>query len=309
MSEKEIYLEVKGLSKEYSGLRAVDDFSMQVFQGDIYGFLGPNGAGKSTTIRMILSLITPSSGKICLFGEDLSVNRYDTLRRIGALIEKPDFYRYLTARKNLEILGRLSGLKDTRRKIDEVLDLVDLLPRAESKVRTYSQGMRQRLGIAQSILHEPDLVILDEPGNGLDPQGQKEMRELILLLNRERGITFIISSHILAEVEQIANRMVIINRGRKVIEGEVQELLNGEGLRVLFRTGNLLKTREFLDHSEWKDSVVGEKDGGILLSIPRADIPVLTRLFGEAGIDVYGIIPARSLEDYFIQKTSDEYTG
>jgi len=304
--EKEVYLELENVSKVYSNVKAVNNLSLKVYKNDIYGFLGPNGAGKSTSIRMILSLITPDSGKIKLFGKDLSVDRYTTLSRVGALVEKPDFYPYLTARKNLEILGKLSNVKNLDSKIDEVLDLVKLSSRQHSKVKTYSQGMRQRLGIAQSVLHDPDLIILDEPGNGLDPQGQKEMRVLIQKLNAERGITFVISSHILAEIEQLANRMIIINKGERLIEGDVSELLNGGGILVTIEASDpdkaLIIAGKF---NNLKDLRLSE-DKKLQFRIPRELIPELLSEFEKNAIKIYSVIPARSLEDYFMSKIGNE---
>ena len=307
--EKQVFLELSNISKEYREVKAVDNLSCKVYEGDIYGFLGPNGAGKSTAIRMLLSLISPDSGQIKLFGKDLSVDRYQTLTRVGALIEKPDFYRYLSAKKNLEILGRLSSVKNLDSKISEVLELVKLSSRADSKVRTYSQGMRQRLGIAQCLLHDPDLIILDEPGNGLDPQGQKEMRNLIKSLNREKGITIVLSSHILSEIEQVANRMIIINKGKKVVEGDVHELLRGSGMKVSFEVSDKNKAKIILEDSQFRKKYSVAKNNTIILAIPREEIPAASELLIRNAVSIYGIIPAKTLEDYFISKTSHEQAG
>ena len=255
---------------------------------------------------MILSLISPDSGKINLFGRDLSVDRFRTLSRVGALIEKPDFYKYLSARKNLEILARLSDVKNPAKRIDEVLNLVKLKERENSKVKTFSQGMKQRLGIAQSILHEPDLIILDEPGNGLDPQGQKEMRKLIQRLNSDFGITIIISSHILSEIEQIANRMVIINKGQKVVEGEVSELLNGSGMMVRFELSDPEKALGIAKEKSFIREAKTTEENNILISLTKEDIPSLINEFNKNEINVYSVIPAKTLEDYFISKTENE---
>ena len=304
--EKEVYLELENVSKKFSEIVAVKNLSFKVYKNDIYGFLGPNGAGKSTSIRMILSLISPDSGRIKLFGKDLSIDRYTTLSRVGALVEKPDFYTYLSARKNLEILGKLSNVENLNKKIDEVLDLVKLTDRQDSKVKTFSQGMRQRLGIAQSVLHDPNLIILDEPGNGLDPQGQKEMRNLIQKLNSERGITFIISSHILAEIEQLANRMIIINKGEKLVEGDVSDLLNSSGILVSFDVSDPPKALNILNNSGNTRDVILTDDKKLQFRIARELIPDLLSEFAKNSIKVYSVIPARTLEDYFISKIGNE---
>ena len=199
--DRQPVLEVRGLSKSYGDFKAVEDVSFTVYSGDVFGFLGPNGAGKSTTLRMMLGLVKPSGGEVRFFGKPLSVQRSQILRNTGAIVEKPDLYGYLSAYDNLRLLGRLSGIKPRENKIQETLQLVGLGDRSHSKVKTFSQGMRQRLGIAQALLHDPGIIILDEPANGLDPQGMVEIRELILKLSREYKKTILLSSHILNEVE------------------------------------------------------------------------------------------------------------
>lgn len=219
-------IEVKDLSKQFSGFLAVDGLSFTVNQGDVYGFLGQNGAGKSTTIRMLLSLIRPDAGTIRIMGYDLDTHRTEIMRNIGAVIERPDLYTYLTAEENLRMFARWSGVKPETKRIREKLELVGLAERARSKVKTFSQGMKQRLGIAVALVHDPGLIILDEPTNGLDPQGIADIRNLIISLSRDHGKTLLVSSHLLSEMEQMATRMIIIDRGRKVVEGEINELLD-----------------------------------------------------------------------------------
>jgi ABC-type multidrug transport system ATPase subunit len=304
----EPYIETRHLSKHYGDIHAVDDLSISIMPGDIYGFLGPNGSGKSTTIRMILSLIRPTSGRILLFGQDLSTNRYKTLSRMGALIEKPDFYNYLSARKNLEILGKLSGIPDLGRRVDEVLDMVGLLQRATSRVRTFSLGMKQRLGIAQSILHHPDLIILDEPTNGLDPQGQKEIRELVRNLNQQKNITVLISSHLLFEVEQIANRMVIIDKGKALVEGHVQELVHSQDRQVAFVLGDVPAGMNLLGETAWAPRVIRHTPERIFFKISQEEIPELNTFLVSQNMKVYAVEPVRSLEEFFLQITEDENT-
>lgn len=302
--DREKYIELRHITKTYGNITAVDDFSLNVYEGDIYGFLGPNGAGKSTSIRMMLSLVRPSSGYINMFGYDIRTNRNEVLRNIGALIERPDFYDYLPARKNLEILSRISEVKNPDKKIPELLELVGLSDRADSKVKTYSQGMKQRLGIAQSLLHDPKLIILDEPANGLDPQGQKEIRELIKTINRDKGITVLLSSHILSEIEEIANRMVIINKGRSEVEGDVNELLNQGDLLVTFEVREVEKALSLVRQTSWSNKIESNKKADeIILKIEQNEIPQITHLLTQNNVDVYGIKPVRSLENYFLKIT------
>lgn len=301
---QEAYIQFDNVSKDYKNFKAVKNLSLTVNKGDIYAFLGPNGAGKSTSIRMLLSLIKPTSGSINLFGHDLNVERYKTLSRIGALIEKPDFYKYLTAEKNLRLLGEISNVENLDSKIDEVLELVKLSDRRDSKFKTFSQGMKQRLGIAQTLLHDPDLIVLDEPANGLDPQGQKEMRNLIKDINN-KGITIVISSHILAEVEQIANRMVIINKGQKVVEGEVQELLLGSGMRLTVIVDDSEKAKKVIEGTRWESVYEKEYDNKLYFRIPKNDIPELNNFLTQKELKVFSLEPVRSLEDYFISMTED----
>ena len=230
-------IKVNNLSKQFKEIKAVDDLSFTVEEGDVYGFLGQNGAGKSTTIRMLLTLVKPSAGNISIFGEDLFSHRNKILKQVGAVIEKPDLYKYLSAFDNLAIFAKLSGVKPHRKLLLDQLQLVGLDERAFSKVKTFSQGMKQRLGIAVALVHDPKLIILDEPTNGLDPQGIADMRNLILKLSREMGKTILISSHLLSEIELVANRMLIIHKGKKMVEGIVAELLDPSKALVKIETG------------------------------------------------------------------------
>ena len=217
---------VSHLSKKYGNLQAVNDLSFTVNEGDVYGFLGQNGAGKSTTIRMLLTLIAPTAGEIQIFDKKLSTHRSEILSKIGAVIEKPDLYKYLNAYDNLSIFAKMSGIKVSRQLLMNQLQMVGLADRAKDKVKTFSQGMKQRLGIAVALVHNPALIILDELTNGTDPQGIAYIRNLIMRLSKEMGKTVLISSHLLSEIEVIANRMIIIHKGQKIIEGNVAELLD-----------------------------------------------------------------------------------
>jgi ABC-2 type transport system ATP-binding protein len=224
---KTLVLKTENLTKTFrDGTRAVDSVSLSVERGAVFGFLGPNGAGKSTTIRLILRLLEPDGGSVEICGIDVHKNRREALSRIGALVEGPAFYPYLTGRENLEAFAAYSGGVPSGR-IDDLLETTGLADRRDDRVSTYSLGMKQRLGIAQALLASPELLILDEPTNGLDPYGVREIRTLLTALSREKGVTVFLSSHILGEVQQICDRVAIINRGRIAAEGEVSRLLGG----------------------------------------------------------------------------------
>lgn len=295
-------LRVSNLTKHFREVKAVDDLSFTVESGEVYGFLGQNGAGKSTTIRMLLTLIIPDSGSIELFGMDLRHHRKEILSRIGAIIEKPDLYKYLTALENLRLFAAMSNVKVSDMLLMQQLNRVGLADRANSKVKTYSQGMKQRLGIATALVHDPQLIILDEPANGLDPQGIADMRELILQLSNEQGKTLVVSSHLLSEMELIADSMLIIDKGRKVVEGKAADLLNPAIIEVEIITDNNIKVVELLR----TDKYTGAKlvnDGNIRISMPKEEIPSLNRWLVKEGINVLSLRPRHSLEDYFLSIT------
>jgi ABC-type multidrug transport system ATPase subunit len=298
-----VMLQVNNLSKQFDALKAVDDLSFTVNEGDVYGFLGQNGAGKSTTIRMLLTLIKPTNGEINIFGKSIHQHRNEILQQIGAIIERPDLYKYMTAYDNLSIFARLSGLKVSRKLIMDQLHLVGLADRSNSKVKTYSQGMKQRLGIAIALVHNPKLIILDEPTNGLDPQGIADMRNLILSLSRDQGKTVIVSSHLLSEIEQIANRMIIIHHGKKITEGFVNELLDPSHTIVELQTTNDIQTLELLKSSHWA-VYLQPADFAIRLQMNKTAIPSLASWLTETGTGVLAINPKNSLEDYFLSLTN-----
>lgn len=274
-----------------------------MYEGDVFGFLGPNGAGKSTTIRMLMTLIFPTAGDIKLFGRDIYKERKYILGRVGAIVEKPDFYGYLTAYKNLEILARTSGYPVTKKRIMEILEMVGLEKRYSSKVKTFSHGMKQRLGIAQALIHDPKLIILDEPTTGLDPQGMKEIRELVVSLSKDHQKTIFLSSHILYEVELIANRMVIIDKGKAVIEGYVEDLLNAAETRVNIEVDNPEKSVQIINESDFKGRIDDVSNSTIIMFMKKDEIAPLNRKLVENGIEVSSLIPTRSLEEYFLNLT------
>ena len=223
----EVVLRTRNLSKHYGKRLAVDNLNLEVKRGEIFGFLGPNGAGKTTTIRMALGLIVPGAGSVEILGYDIATHRAHILPRVGALVETPALYLYMSGRNNLRAVGSvLGGVPDER--IEAVLELVGLRARQKDRVRTYSLGMKQRLGVAIALLQDPDILILDEPANGLDPAGIVEMRDLMHRLAAE-GKTVFISSHMLSEVQQICTRVAIINLGRLISESSIEELISGRG--------------------------------------------------------------------------------
>lgn len=236
---KDVIIDIKALNKTYKkGNVAVKDVSFQIRKGDIFGFLGPNGAGKTTTIRMMLGLIKPTSGKIVINGKDISKNKADVLKSIGALVEGPAFYPYLSAEENLKIFSAYSGVYDED-KIKSILELVGLKGRGKDLVSSYSLGMKQRLGIAQSLLNDPEILILDEPTNGLDPEGIKEIRDLIIRLSKERKITILVASHILSEIQKMCNKLIILNKGKIVFQGDAFEIFNKKNNEYIINSGNI----------------------------------------------------------------------
>jgi ABC-type multidrug transport system ATPase subunit len=278
-------LEVKDLSKNFGTFEAVKNLSFTVNEGDVYGFLGQNGAGKSTTLRMLLKLITPTTGNFYFSGKKIETGDNTMLKETGAIIERPDLYKYLSAYDNLYIFAKMSGIKVTRQVIMDQLEMVGLADRYKSKAKTFSQGMKQRLGIAIALVHQPKLIILDEPTNGLDPQGIADMRNLILRLSKEMGKTVIVSSHLLSEIEVIANRMIIINRGKKIVEGDVATLLDPANTLVEINTTNNVEALAKLQNSKW--------------------ITFLSNL-SQMNVDILSVTPRHSLEDYFLSLTNND---
>lgn len=295
---------VTGLTKQFKNLTAVNNLSFSVNEGDVYGFLGQNGAGKSTTIRMLLTLIRPTAGRVNMFGLDQQQHRKQVLQQTGAVIEKPDVYKYLSAYENLKLFAALSGIKPTQKELLEQLTMVGLAGREYDKVKTFSQGMKQRLGIAIALVHNPKLIVLDEPTNGLDPQGIADIRNLILHLSRERKKTILVSSHLLSEIEQVATRVLIIDKGRKVIEGSAAELFDPSQTIVEVDTFNNESAVVQLQQSAWGSALQPRRGQTILLKINRNSIPQLHAWLVQQGIQVLSVQPRHSLEDLFLQVTS-----
>ena len=296
-------IQVDNLSKQFKDIHAVDNLSFSVEEGDVYGFLGQNGAGKSTTIRMLLTLIKPTGGDISIFGKNLSTHRNEILRQVGAVIEKPDLYKYLSAYDNLAIFAKMSGMKPNKILLMEQLKMVGLEERATSKVKTFSQGMKQRLGIAVALVHNPKLIMLDEPTNGLDPQGIADMRNLILHLSREMGKTIVISSHLLAEIELVASRMLIIHKGKKIVEGNVAELLDPSKSLVQIKTADDAAAAEKLLQTRWAANIQ-HTAGHLQLKMNKEEVPQLITDLVSLQVQVLAVNPMHSLEDYFLSLTT-----
>lgn len=298
-------IEAKGLSKSFGSFNAVSDLSFNIRHGDVYGFLGQNGAGKSTTIRMLLGLIYPDSGEVFIKGNRFTNSSRHLLQHIGAIIERPDMYLYLSGWDNLRMFAKLSGRQIKEQRLHEVLEIVGLNGREKDKVKAYSQGMKQRLGIAIALVHNPDLLILDEPTNGLDPQGIAEMRKLIQRLSHDHGKTVLISSHLLYEIEQIATRMIIIHHGRKMVEGNVQELLSPDDTLIDVQTVPDENVAMRLNVSIWKPYLQEADNGKLVFKMNPSQMPMLNAWLVENHAQVLQIRSSHSLEAYFLSLTNN----
>ena len=301
-------LKTMSLTKKFGSRTAVDNLSLSVRRGDVFGFLGPNGAGKTTTIRMMVGLIKPTSGEIEVGGYDIRRNFLEAIKRVGSMVEIPAFYNYLSARVNLRLYGLASGGVDEDR-IEEVVGLVGLSGRADDKVKVYSHGMKQRLGIAQTLLARPEVIILDEPTNGLDPGGMAEIRELIRRLAGEEKVTIFLSSHLLSEIEQICNRVGIINHGRLLAEGPVSSLKGEEGEEVRVEVDRVDEAYGLLTQESWVKDIERNEGRHLTLHLEGYDSSVLNRFLVEKGYAVYSLTPqSLSLEEYFLKLTQGDET-
>jgi ABC-type multidrug transport system ATPase subunit len=294
-------IETRALSKRYGDTVAVDGLELRVRRGEVYGFLGPNGAGKTTTLRMLLGLVRPTSGTATIFG--VPPGAPEGLARIGAMVETPAFYPYLSGRDNLRVIARHAGVGDDR--VEAVLDQVGLSDRARNRSAAYSLGMKQRLGIAAALLKDPELLILDEPTNGLDPAGMAEMREFIRSLGAD-GRTVVLSSHLMVEVEQVSDRVGVIRDGRLVAEGTVDELRGRAALRV--RAEPSSEAARLIAALPEVTSVTGV-DGLLEVTVDNSRAAEVNRVLVEAGIAVSELyVQKASLEDVFLEltRTGDE---
>ena len=295
-------IEIDALSKAYGKMVAVDHLNLRVERGEIFGFLGPNGAGKTTTMRMLLGLIRPTSGRASILGMDISTHLPAILARTGSIIENPTFYPYLSGHDNLRAVARLGRVSQAN--IPDILDLVDLTAAAQRKFKTYSLGMKQRLAVGAALLGNPDLLILDEPANGLDPVGIVEMRDLMKRL-KDQGHTVLISSHVLHEIEQICDRIVILNRGRVVVQGRVDDLLGGRDV-VEIRIARAAEAEQVLAKLDWIRRVTRDGDR-LLVETPAERAADLNQALATQGLYLSGIRPQElSLEQYFLDVTEGD---
>ena len=308
MTKNDLVVETQALTKRYGSGRAgrtvVNAVSMTVRPGEVYGFLGPNGAGKTTTLRMLLGLIRPTSGTAQVLGRP--GGQPDVTRRVGALVEGPGFYPYLSGRDNLRVMARYQGLPDAA--ADQVLERVDLTSRGTDKFRSYSLGMKQRLGVASALMGDPELIVLDEPTNGLDPAGMQDMRGLVVALARG-GQTVLLSSHLLTEVQEICDRVGVIDDGRLLRESTVAELRGATSLRVRATPVEtaLAVAYELAGPEGARRSGEGLAGDCLNLDLPASAAPAVNRALVSAGADVYEITPVeRSLEEVFFEITANQ---
>jgi len=289
-------IELRQLAKKFGKRIAVADLTLAVPRGEIFGLLGHNGAGKSTTIGMMLGQVWPTSGAVKVCGHDVTTERARALRKVGAIFEAPAFYDYLSGWRNLEILSHYTA-PTSRQRIREVVDWVGLTGRELSTVRTYSHGMRARLALAQALLPQPELLILDEPGSGLDPEGIAEMRQTILRLHRELGLTILLSSHLLSEVEQLCSRIAVLNQGQKVFDGKIADVKAARG-RVALKTADFGAAASLLSEQGLISGQEGEKFITLRDGVTTVDV---TRVLVTAGIPVEGIWShEQTLEDFYL---------
>ena len=289
-------IQLKNLYKKFGAQLAVEDLTLQVPAGEIYGLLGHNGAGKSTAIGMMLGQVWPTSGEVRICGHDVTAHRRQALQKVGAIFESPAFYDYLSGRRNLEILSSYTAATP-RQRIREVIEWVGLAGREDSKVRTYSHGMRARLALAQALLPHPELLILDEPSDGLDPEGIHEMRQTILRLQRELGLTILLSSHLLNEVEQLCSRIAVLNQGRMVFEGTLAATKQREEW-VRLRVGNFAAATSQLREAQL---IQGDRDGKFIALQPGVGTDRVVKLLVERGLPVYEIASEeQTLEDFYL---------
>ncbi|MBT2727137.1 ABC transporter ATP-binding protein [Bacillus sp. ISL-75] len=299
-------VELKNVTKVIKGRTIIDNISFQVNKGEVFGFLGPNGAGKTTTIRMIVGLMNITSGDISVGGSSIKSDFEDAVRHIGAIVENPEMYKFLTGYQNLVHYARMSkGI--SKEKIAETVELVGLTNRINDKVKTYSLGMRQRLGLAQCLLHDPQVLILDEPTNGLDPAGIREIRDYVRLLASEKNLAVIVSSHLLSEMEMMCDRIGIIQNGRLIDVQHVHELVHGETEMTYEMEVVPSEKALALLETHYPNLRANRSRNGITVALPKEEIPNLVKTFVTEDIQVFAIKEvAKTLEDRFLELTTEK---
>lgn len=299
-------VELKNVTKVIKGKTIIDNISFQVNKGEVFGFLGPNGAGKTTTIRMIVGLMGITSGDISVGGSSIKSDFEDAVRHIGAIVENPEMYKFLTGYQNLVHYARMAkGI--SKEKIAETVELVGLTDRINDKVKTYSLGMRQRLGLAQCLLHDPQVLILDEPTNGLDPAGIREIRDYVRLLAREKNLAVIVSSHLLSEMEMMCDRIGIIQNGRLIDVQLVHELVHGETEMTYEMEVVPSEKALALLETHYPNVLANRSRNGITVGLPKEEIPNLVKTFVSEDIQVFAIKEvAKTLEDRFLELTTEK---
>ena len=302
----DLVIQTDGLTKRYGDILAVDELSMKVPRGHIFGLLGPNGSGKTTTMGMLLGLVKPTAGRFNLF--DADTQHRESLSRVGAIVETPSFYPYLSGRDNLAYFQGIAGRGD-RRELDDLLEKVGLADRGDSRFRTYSLGMKQRLGLAYAILGDPELLFLDEPTNGMDPAGMAEVRDLIRSLGTG-GRTVLLSSHLLHEVEQVCDSVGILSKGKLIVQGKIEDLVHSrEGERVRLRTTDNAKAVEVLSALDWVDDVSADGES-VVVTGPGERSTELSMALGRSEVYVTEMAAEEmSLEQYFLDVTGDDQAG
>jgi ABC-2 type transport system ATP-binding protein len=304
-ADKEVVLSVQGLKKIIGKKTLVENISFDVYRGEVFGFLGPNGAGKTTTIRMLVGLIKPTEGKIAIGGYDVKTQFRQAMRQVGSIVENPELYTYLTGWENLKQFARMLGdVSDER--IEEIARMVHLDKRIHDRVKTYSLGMKQRLGIAQALLGNPKLLILDEPTNGLDPAGIRELREFVHELVQKENISVFISSHLLSEVQMLCDRVAIINHGKMITVSTIEELVKTATDKVEWKVTPLERAQEILKKSPVIREL-NEDDDKLICRMPLDQISTYNKALIEEGIQVHGVREiVVTLEDLFMELTRGE---
>ncbi|MEG9296929.1 ABC transporter ATP-binding protein [Mangrovibacillus sp. Mu-81] len=298
-------VKLQNVSKVIKGKKIIDDLSFDVFEGEVFGFLGPNGAGKTTTIRMIVGLMSISEGDVVISGKSIKKDFEGAIASVGAIVENPELYKFMSGYKNLQHFARMqNGI--TKERINEVVELVGLTDRIHDKVKTYSLGMRQRLGLAQCLLHRPKILILDEPTNGLDPAGIREIRAYIRKLAQEEGMAVIVSSHLLSEMEMMCDRIGIIQKGKLIDVQTVRDFVDGKELVYQFEVNNEEKARVAMN--AFNPSLVFDvKSNKLQTSITKEQVPQLIKAFVENEVEIFSVMQvAKSLEDRFLEITNEK---